>query len=75
MYVQVGDKDRGYLLELLLTKLRYAAGCGDLTSDFSAEGWTNSNIKCSTELQIVGMSATMPNVSEVAKWLQVSLCK
>ncbi|XP_024380174.1 helicase and polymerase-containing protein TEBICHI isoform X2 [Physcomitrium patens] len=69
----VGDKDRGYLLELLLTKLRYAAGCGDLTSDFSAEGWTNSNIKWSTELQIVGMSATMPNVSEVAKWLQAAL--
>lgn len=29
---QVGDQSRGYLLELLLTKLRYAAGEGNVES-------------------------------------------
>lgn len=71
MHVQVGDRDRGYLLELLLTKIRYAAGCEETISDSMTETMTGSSIKCSNVLQIVGMSATMPNVSEVAKWLQV----
>ena len=66
MHVQVGDRDRGYLLELLLTKIRYAVGCEEIISDSSETQW-------SSVLQIVGMSATMPNVSEVAKWLQVPL--
>ena len=52
----VGDEDRGYQLELLLTKLRYAAGpCDD-------EG-----------LQIIGMSATLPNAHKVAEWLSAAL--
>jgi hypothetical protein len=66
--VQVGDRDRGYLLELLLTKLRYAAGGGeDMQENMSSTSIWHS------ELQIVGMSATMPNVSDVASWLQVPL--
>ncbi|KAG0587234.1 hypothetical protein KC19_2G150600 [Ceratodon purpureus] len=69
----VGDRDRGYLLELLLTKIRYAACCEEIISDTSTETKTSSSIKWSSVLQIVGMSATMPNVSEVAKWLQAAL--
>lgn len=45
----VGDSDRGYLLELMLTKLRYLSGGSDL--------------------QIIGMSATISNVHIVATWL------
>ncbi|XP_024542477.1 helicase and polymerase-containing protein TEBICHI-like isoform X1 [Selaginella moellendorffii] len=59
----VGDKERGYLLELLLTKLRYAAGKGDCE---------NSSPDGPTSLQIIGMSATMPNVAAVASWLQAA---
>eukprot|EP00002_Diphylleia_rotans_P022174 TRINITY_DN4341_c0_g1_i19.p1 TRINITY_DN4341_c0_g1~~TRINITY_DN4341_c0_g1_i19.p1 ORF type:complete len:1747 (-),score=308.26 TRINITY_DN4341_c0_g1_i19:1105-6345(-) len=48
----MGDNDRGYLLELLLTKLRYQ----DLF-----------------DLQIVGMSATLPNLQSIADWLDAAL--
>lgn len=70
---QVGDPHRGYLLELMLTKLRYAAGEGN--SGFSSGESSNSSsgkADCAHGLQIVGMSATMPNVAAVADWLQVS---
>jgi len=62
--VQVGEGERGYLLELLLTKLRYAAVSPDPEAkpDAAHEG-----------LQIIGMSATMPNVSAVAQWLGAQL--
>lgn len=61
---QVGEGERGYLLELLLTKLRYAAVSPDPEAkpDAAHEG-----------LQIIGMSATMPNVSAVAQWLGAQL--
>lgn len=51
-------------MELLLTKLRYAAASPDPEAkpDAAHEG-----------LQIIGMSATMPNVSAVAKWLGAQL--
>lgn len=61
----VGDEDRGYQLELLLTKLMYAAAAcdeGDDDEEFLSEG-----------LQIIGMSATLPNVDAVARWLKASL--
>ncbi|DBA82952.1 TPA: hypothetical protein ACH3X1_006731 [Trebouxia sp. C0004] len=60
----VGEGERGYLLELLLTKLRYAAVSPDPEAkpDAAHEG-----------LQIIGMSATMPNVSAVAQWLGAQL--
>jgi len=62
--IQVGEGERGYLLELLLTKLRYAAVSPDPEAkpDAAHEG-----------LQIIGMSATMPNVSAVAQWLGAQL--
>ncbi|CAM1292012.1 POLQ (predicted) [Pycnogonum litorale] len=57
----VGDSHRGYLLELLLTKVRYAS----LTSCD-----TSSN---SIDVQILGMSATLPNLSTLARWLNAEL--
>lgn len=73
IHVEVGDRDRGYLLELLLTKLRYAAGGGESAApDSSSKQSLSSSSSWNTDLQIVGMSATMPNVSDVAAWLQVT---
>ncbi|XP_061833003.1 DNA polymerase theta isoform X2 [Nerophis lumbriciformis] len=57
----VGDSGRGYLLELLLTKIRYVAQKRN-TSGSSSEG-----------VQIVGMSATLPNLSLLADWLGAEL--
>ena len=60
----VGDEDRGYQLELLLTKLRYAGSdaIGVVDHQQSKEG-----------CQVVGMSATLPNVQSVATWLGAKL--
>ncbi|XP_062201875.1 helicase and polymerase-containing protein TEBICHI isoform X2 [Phragmites australis] len=69
----VGDQHRGYILELMLTKLRYAAGEGNSESS-SGETTGSSSGKMATQgLQIIGMSATMPNVAAVADWLQAAL--
>ncbi|XP_074344440.1 helicase and polymerase-containing protein TEBICHI isoform X2 [Apium graveolens] len=72
----VGDQNRGYLLELMLTKLRYAAGEGstDLSSGESSGTSTSSGRNDPAHgIQIVGMSATLPNVAAVADWLQAAL--
>uniref|UniRef100_A0A8C5FX72 DNA-directed DNA polymerase n=1 Tax=Gadus morhua TaxID=8049 RepID=A0A8C5FX72_GADMO len=52
----VGDSGRGYLLELLLTKIRFIA-----LHSFS-DG-----------VQIIGMSATLPNLALLAGWLGAEL--
>lgn len=48
----IGDGKRGYLIELMLAKLRKA---------------------CPDTLQIVGLSATLPNLPEVCAWLDAEL--
>eukprot|EP00928_Gymnodinium_smaydae_P031152 TRINITY_DN22959_c0_g2_i1.p1 TRINITY_DN22959_c0_g2~~TRINITY_DN22959_c0_g2_i1.p1 ORF type:complete len:2231 (+),score=367.58 TRINITY_DN22959_c0_g2_i1:34-6693(+) len=47
----VGDRSRGYLLEVTLSKVLYLA----------------------KNVQVVGMSATLPNVDVVARWLNATL--
>ncbi|CAI9302613.1 unnamed protein product [Lactuca saligna] len=70
----VGDQQRGYLLELMLTKLRYGAGEGRLEFSKGECSGSNSGKSDPTHgLQIVGMSATSPNVNAVANWLQAAL--
>eukprot|EP01121_Diplochlamys_sp_Union-15-3_P002477 TRINITY_DN12185_c0_g1_i1.p1 TRINITY_DN12185_c0_g1~~TRINITY_DN12185_c0_g1_i1.p1 ORF type:complete len:435 (-),score=58.81 TRINITY_DN12185_c0_g1_i1:22-1326(-) len=48
----ISDEDRGYLLELLITKLLYAN---------------------SKKLQIIGLSATLPNLDLFKRWLGASI--
>ncbi|CAL4907070.1 unnamed protein product [Urochloa decumbens] len=69
----VGDQHRGYLLELMLTKLRYAAGEGNSESSSGETSGSSSGKNATHGLQIIGMSATMPNVAAVADWLQAAL--
>ncbi|KAK3016369.1 hypothetical protein RJ639_005362 [Escallonia herrerae] len=70
----VGDQSRGYLLELMLTKLRYAAGEGNLeASSGESSGSSSGKDDPANGLQIVGMSATLPNVAAVADWLHAAL--
>uniref|UniRef100_A0A087YNZ5 DNA polymerase theta n=1 Tax=Poecilia formosa TaxID=48698 RepID=A0A087YNZ5_POEFO len=57
----VGDSGRGYLLELLLTKIRYIAQK------------QNTSGSLSESVQIIGMSATLPNLSLLASWLSADL--
>lgn len=57
----VGDSGRGYLLELLLTKIRYVAQKQNTTGSLPGG------------IQIIGMSATLPNLSLLASWLGAEL--
>ncbi|KAL7844280.1 hypothetical protein SRHO_G00228190 [Serrasalmus rhombeus] len=60
----VGDSGRGYLLELLLTKIQYIAkkSAKRCTGEISTDS-----------VQIVGMSATLPNLDLLACWLNADL--
>ncbi|CAD5113342.1 DgyrCDS2518 [Dimorphilus gyrociliatus] len=56
----IGDTSRGYLLELLLTKVRFAC---------------RNKLLGSSNVQIIGMSATLPNLHVLATWLDAQLYK
>ncbi|XP_007942078.1 DNA polymerase theta [Orycteropus afer afer] len=62
----LGDSHRGYLLELLLTKICYIA-------QKSASCQADLASPQSNAVQIVGMSATLPNLELVASWLNAEL--
>ena len=57
----IDDMHRGYLLEILLTKLKHHRN-RELQQQPDAP-----------KLQIVGMSATIPNVRDLANWLDAAL--
>lgn len=54
----IGNPSRGYILELLLSKILFLK---------------KLNKYSELNLQLVGMSATIPNLSDVAKWLDAKL--
>ena len=61
----VGDRYRGYLLELLLTKLLHATKKASINQ---------SNASCEIRasghhIQLIGMSASLPNLKTLAQWL------
>ncbi|XP_037381368.1 DNA polymerase theta isoform X2 [Talpa occidentalis] len=62
----LGDCHRGYLLELLLTKICYI-------TQKSSSCYTDLANPLSNAIQIVGMSATLPNLELVASWLNAEL--
>nr|XP_014685094.2 DNA polymerase theta isoform X1 [Equus asinus] len=62
----LGDSHRGYLLELLLTKICYI-------TQKSASRQAHLSSPLSDAVQIVGMSATLPNLELVASWLNAEL--
>ena len=66
----VGDRHRGYLIELLLTKLLHASkklALKQKESNKEGAGLVKGG------LQLVGMSATLPNLEVLAKWLDAAL--
>ncbi|XP_068402755.1 DNA polymerase theta isoform X3 [Eschrichtius robustus] len=62
----LGDSPRGYLLELLLTKISYITQKSASCQAYLASPLSNA-------VQIVGMSATLPNLELVASWLNAEL--
>ncbi|XP_004642292.1 DNA polymerase theta [Octodon degus] len=60
----LGDSHRGYLLELLLTKICY------LTQKSASRP---EDLASPLTVQVVGMSATLPNLKLVASWLNAEL--
>ncbi|XP_023656412.2 DNA polymerase theta isoform X1 [Paramormyrops kingsleyae] len=63
----LGDSGRGYLLELLLTKILYIS-----QKSFARDSPEDAPV-FSEGIQIVGMSATLPNLDLLARWLNADL--
>ncbi|CAL4128413.1 unnamed protein product, partial [Meganyctiphanes norvegica] len=58
----LGDSHRGYLLELMLTKVLFMSSAQKEQPESQESG-----------IQIIGMSATLPNLSLLAEWLKGQL--
>ena len=72
----IGDSHRGYLLELLLTKLMYVSRKGDVARQEDSESKPDAAAESQTRdsaIQLVAMSATLPNLSTLASWLGARL--
>ena len=65
----LGDSSRGYLLELLLTKILYSAGPSVQVTGV----YQRCHNQISSCLQVIGMSATLPNLGDLSSWLRASL--
>lgn len=61
----IGDDHRGYLIEVMLAKLRLAS-----TPQYQQQQQQGNNTAL---LQIVGLSATLPNLPQLAHWLAADL--
>ena len=62
----IGDHHRGYLLELLLTKLLFKI-------KQSTSGSNDEDKETISTVQIIGMSAVLPNLPILATWLKAAL--
>ena len=60
----IGEPHRGFLLELLITKILYAS---------SIDVCSNSLTEQKNTIQIIGMSATLPNVKLLSCWIRGEL--
>lgn len=90
----VDDEDRGYLLELLLTKLLHVGRLqkeqqvgvvhteGVLHAEVRSQTWglvtqalgsAESGASQMGHVQLIGMSATLPNIRLVARWLDAAV--
>ncbi|KAK3250240.1 hypothetical protein CYMTET_40375 [Cymbomonas tetramitiformis] len=79
----LAESDRGGLLELMLTKLLYACGGPFNASRPAPYGGGSASSQCTPatpggsaanhSLQLVGMSATLPNAQQLADWLGAAL--
>ena len=70
----IGDPHRGYLLELLLTKLMYVCRKTSLCRQTETVGYLRGNsTSVTTSIQLIGMSATLPNLDTLAGWLKAEL--
>ena len=58
----IGDSHRGYLLELLVTKLLYVCRNNRVQSGPVQVGSDSEVVGGWNEVQIIGMSATLPNL-------------
>lgn len=63
----VGDHYRGYLLELLLTKLLHITKKS--AKNHQPIEQVNSSISHQLSIQLIGMSASLPNLNTLAQWL------
>ena len=66
----IGDPYRGYLLELLLTKVLFS--CSQGAPLLKGEEEQAETMKAAP-IQLVGMSTTLPNLDTLARWLGAQL--
>eukprot|EP01083_Nonionella_stella_P282004 959770_1 len=69
----VGDGHRGYLLELLLTKIRFAVSRSKRRLEEVEAGKAVSPEQNPVDIQVIGLSATLPNLPDLCEWLDASM--